>query len=107
MITLFESIQILIWNFLSSLLLRVISNNISLLFNKLIKTKCSDESANKTIMQKVPVQIKISIYKVIINERKKICHVIFNDNFHNCVRLKLPTGNYEITTEYTDSNESM
>lgn len=59
-----------------------------------------------SIMQKVPVQIKISIYKVLVNERKRICHIIFNDNFHNCVRLKIPTGNYEITPEYTEPNES-
>lgn len=54
MITLFENIQILIWNFLSSLLLRFILNYISLLFNKLIKTKCYDESGKKTIIDEGP-----------------------------------------------------
>ncbi|CAO1408309.1 unnamed protein product [Diamesa serratosioi] len=59
-----------------------------------------------SIMQKVPVCIQISVHKVLLNERKRICHISFNDNFHNCVRLKLTSGNYEITSEYIESDKN-
>lgn len=59
-----------------------------------------------SIIQKVAVCIKISIHKVQLNERKRICFISFNDDIYNCVRLKLTSGNYEITSESIEPIEN-